>query len=375
MGALATGSIDGAVASGTTAVSVPALDNYLKEQGLDDTAREAVLLGFSASVGASIGASIGGDTASTVSSFNQTDNNYLSHKQMQEWIKALEKTGSDPRRREQINSFYLKLDREQQADFINDCETNYNYQRCAEHVKRFHEGNTYKGNTLFDPNLYSKIEELGKLETDYLKNTVTSHNDYVFRNNSRWEGEAAYKQDDVLGVIAQGAVGVGASRFDRNIGKFVSKNISNPNKLIDDFRSHKKGMDTLGETIPVKADNKGTVAVIDINGKPVFGVNSSALIRDKDKNLGRQWRTKLGLNRGQAQVVSHAEAHSLMRAYQKTNGQMPKTVNMHVDRLSCGTCQTYLPKLTEAMGIERLNITFKDGRSASISNGKFIGDW
>lgn len=169
MGALATGSIDGAVASGTTAVSVPALDNYLKEQGLDDTAREAVLLGFSASVGASIGASIGGDTASTVSSFNQTDNNYLSHKQMQEWIKALEKTGSDPRRREQINSFYLKLDREQQADFINDCETNYNYQRCAEHVKRFHEGNTYKGNTLFDPNLYSKIEELGKLETDYLK--------------------------------------------------------------------------------------------------------------------------------------------------------------------------------------------------------------
>uniref|UniRef100_UPI0035633D10 deaminase domain-containing protein n=1 Tax=Psychrobacter sp. TaxID=56811 RepID=UPI0035633D10 len=75
VGALGTGSVEGAFASGTTAVSIPAVRQYLDKQGVDETTQNALLLGLSAG----IGATVGGDTASTVTSFNQTDNNYLRH--------------------------------------------------------------------------------------------------------------------------------------------------------------------------------------------------------------------------------------------------------------------------------------------------------
>jgi hypothetical protein len=145
--------------------------------------------------------------------------------------------------------------------------------------------------------------------------------------------------------------------------------------LIDQFRGKKTGMDPLGDHIPFKGDGNGTVAFVDVDGQPVFGVNSSALIRDADKNLARQWRDQLNLGRGKDQVFFHAEAHSLMRAYEKTGGNMPSRVNMYVDRLSCGICQTYLPRLTRSMNIDELSFTFKDGRAAVIRNGEFIGDW
>lgn len=87
--ALGTGSIEGAIA-GTTAVSMPALDKYLKGQGLDETARKAVLLGFSAGVGAGVG----GDTSAVVTTTMQTENNYLSHEDVmarESWRSILEK--------------------------------------------------------------------------------------------------------------------------------------------------------------------------------------------------------------------------------------------------------------------------------------------
>ena len=76
VGAIATGSVEGALASGITAVSIPAVGKYLEEQGIDETTRDALLLGLSAAVGAVVG----GDTASAASSVNQTQNNFLSHK-------------------------------------------------------------------------------------------------------------------------------------------------------------------------------------------------------------------------------------------------------------------------------------------------------
>ena len=79
VGAIATGSVEGAFASGTTAVSVPAVSRYLDEQGVDETTKNALLLGLSAG----IGSAIGGDTASTATSFSQTDNNYLRHNDIQ----------------------------------------------------------------------------------------------------------------------------------------------------------------------------------------------------------------------------------------------------------------------------------------------------
>ena len=64
VGAIATGSVEGALASGTTAVSIPAVGRYLDEQEVDETTKAALLLGLSAAAGAIVG----GDTASTASS-------------------------------------------------------------------------------------------------------------------------------------------------------------------------------------------------------------------------------------------------------------------------------------------------------------------
>lgn len=122
------------------------------------------------------------------------------------------------------------------------------------------------------------------------------------------------------------------------------------------------------------------MAAVDLNGQPVFGVNSSSLVRDADKNLGRSWANDMGLQYGQGtgQFLPHGEAHSLMRAYDKSGGNMPSTVTMYVDRFSCPFCQqpNALPELASRMGIQTLNLQFKGGRRAVISNGQFnlVGD-
>lgn len=73
--ALATGSIEGAIAGGGTAIAVPKVDEYLKQQGYDEETRKAVLVGLSAGIGGTVGNS----TAGLASSVNQTENNYLKH--------------------------------------------------------------------------------------------------------------------------------------------------------------------------------------------------------------------------------------------------------------------------------------------------------
>ncbi|MCF6178853.1 MAG: deaminase [Geopsychrobacter sp.] len=134
--------------------------------------------------------------------------------------------------------------------------------------------------------------------------------------------------------------------------------------IIRDFR---------GRTIITDANGgRGTVAVTEINGNKYFGVNSINLT-NSDKMLARSWRDRLGLTRGQDQVLFHAEAHSLMRAYDRANGNLPQNIVLYVDRASCGTCQTYLPALISEMGISNLTLNFSSGRSAIIRNGIF--DW
>jgi hypothetical protein len=166
-------------------------------------------------------------------------------------------------------------------------------------------------------------------------------------------------------------------KFD-GIGNATKGGFSNDEafSLIDQFRGKKGGLDELGDSIPIKGDGKGTVAFVEVNGKPVFGVNSSTLVRDADKNLGRYWADSLGLKYGQGtgQYLTHGEAHSLMRAYEKAGGNMPANMNMFVDRYSCSFCRDpkALPDLAQKMGIQNLNLTFKDGSSAVIKNGRFI---
>lgn len=100
------------------------------------------------------------------------------------------------------------------------------------------------------------------------------------------------------------------------------------------------------------------------------GYNSGALLNEADKELARQWRKRLGLNSGDAQSLFHAEAHSLMRAFEKTGGNLPSEMTMYSDRVSCSFCQKNLPVLMREMNVDKLMLKFKDGSSMLLKAGE-----
>jgi len=127
----------------------------------------------------------------------------------------------------------------------------------------------------------------------------------------------------------------------------------------------------IGDTTRGVEEGAGTVALIEVDGQRLFGVNSGNL-PDGDLELARAWAETLGISSPFAQqMVFHAEAHALMRMHQQLGGQMPAEVVMYVDRMSCSACQTNLPELAEAMNIERLELRFTDGRVSVIEDGQF----
>ena len=144
-------------------------------------------------------------------------------------------------------------------------------------------------------------------------------------------------------------------------------------ELIERFRKKAKSLRQLGDNIPVKGDNLGTVAVVKINRRFFCGVNSKALLDDKSKDLGREFfkfmKSKGFLKGakhygdGAAQVLTHAETHSLMRAWKRTGGNLGEQVTVFVDRLTCGNCRTYLKEVKEAMNIKELTVVTKGGRT------------
>ena len=132
--ALATGSIEGAVAGGGTAIVVPKVDEYLKNQGYDEDTRKAVLVGLSAG----IGGTVGNNTAGVANSVNQTENNYLSHKQMEQWALQLEACGNDGYCKQGINAYYQNLSKQQDADYQNACFTKYNTASYKFQISQIH---------------------------------------------------------------------------------------------------------------------------------------------------------------------------------------------------------------------------------------------
>lgn len=184
--------------------------------------------------------------------------------------------------------------------------------------------------------------------------------------------------DTIMQAWAEDRVGAAVSKSGYNVYGSLTSDLtakvkqpltdSNAFSIIDVFRGHKKGMEALGDRIPIKGDQLGTVAVIEVDGRKIFGVNSSALINNSDKELGRQWRDVVGLSKGKDIVVFHAEAHSLMRAYEKTGGNLPAKMTMYVDRLTCGICSKYLPELMHEMKVDTLDIVMKNGTKVTINS-------
>lgn len=124
--ALATGTAQGGLSAGTTAYAIPKIDEYLQQQGYDEDTRNAVLVGLSAG----IGGAVGDNTAGVANSINQTENNYLTHKQMDQWIADIISCGKDKACIERKNKFWAIQSEVQQEDLINICVKNYNRAGC-----------------------------------------------------------------------------------------------------------------------------------------------------------------------------------------------------------------------------------------------------
>ena len=167
-----------------------------------------------------------------------------------------------------------------------------------------------------------------------------------------------------------------ASYFVGEVRAYVHNGHKHPDdysdawKAIDDFRERTYGFEPLGDYIPKQGDGKGTVSFIEINGEKIFGVNSSQLSQ-LEKKLGRDYFEKMkkagSSMRGrwygdsQAQILTHAEGHALMKAHNKYGKIVDKCLTMFCDRETCRNCRKNLVYLLEYLGIDELKIINKNG--------------
>lgn len=65
---------------------------------------------------------------------------------------------------------------------------------------------------------------------------------------------------------------------------------------------------------------------------------------------------------GSAQVFTHAEGYTLMKAYSKYGEAMGKNPVIYCDRLTCGICRNNLQYLREYFNLESLTVINKNGK-------------
>ena len=140
-------------------------------------------------------------------------------------------------------------------------------------------------------------------------------------------------------------------------------------QTIDEYRSTVDGMEPLGDLVPKYNDGRGTVSFLLVKGDLVYGVNSS--VRDKQadalchkyhKKLLTVPDTKMNIHYGwgAAQIFTHAEAASLITAYEQYGDQLGTEVTIYVDRKTCNFCRSFLPELMQYIGVEKLTIVNKN---------------
>jgi hypothetical protein len=149
------------------------------------------------------------------------------------------------------------------------------------------------------------------------------------------------------------------------------------------YRSANNMPDLFGR--PSWPNDRGTVAVAEVDGRLYFGVNSRGPgYSSVDRREADIWRTKLNNkytshfdseNIGEVPNDSfyHAEATILVRASRENGGTLEgRTIEVHTDRKMCPTsCPIILPRLGLELGNPRVVFTDQNGTSRTMYNGKW----
>lgn len=134
---------------------------------------------------------------------------------------------------------------------------------------------------------------------------------------------------------------------------------------------------------PSWPDDKGTVAVTEIDGKLYFGINSGAPgYTTADQKEADNWRWTLTdkypdelrtKNIGSIPNDSfyHAESNVLLRAARENNGTLEgRAIDVHTDREICGpSCMKVLPKLGIELGNPRVTFIGPSGTRRTMKDG------
>jgi hypothetical protein len=155
-----------------------------------------------------------------------------------------------------------------------------------------------------------------------------------------------------------------------------------PVDLMDAYR-RQQGLDLLGD--PVWSREQNSVSTCQVDGIPYIGVNSNALTYSSpDIRAAERLRGDL-IASGQAPMntehlgqlpnnaVFHAEATCLLRAARANGGTLAgKTVEVHVDREMCWSCETILPFIGLELGNPEVTFIDPTGYVRRMYNGEWI---
>jgi hypothetical protein len=132
-------------------------------------------------------------------------------------------------------------------------------------------------------------------------------------------------------------------------------------RACSEYRAAHNGPDLFGN--PAGLSERDTVAVVELDGKPVFGTNSEALTySNADRVAAKRFvdvmveKYPTTMNVGNIggmpnNSLYHAESTLLLRAARENGGSLAgKTLEVHVDRILCYSCEAVLPKLGAELG-------------------------
>jgi hypothetical protein len=153
---------------------------------------------------------------------------------------------------------------------------------------------------------------------------------------------------------------------------------------INAYRTINNSPDLFGR--PTWPSDRGTVAVTQVDGSLVFGVNSTETplysAADRNDADGRRWN----LINSYPEVMEtaniggipnnslyHAEATVLIRAARESGGALAgRTIEVHVDREMCDSCEQVLPYLGLSVGNPVVTFVDRSGGRRTMWNGSWL---